>query len=163
LRNLPNLDVFPQNAWARLSSEHVAVFVYGAELGSAPRLCLRVASLIGDEVPHPTVECIPDSDSLLKTRIVDIVGLRVENIDQIFIIDGECNPARHAELMPRRQVFSFLIEDLDSSIGPIANEEAAPFVHIDAVGSAEFSRRVSGLSPSLDELPVFRELDHAVV
>src|SRR5204863_2396045 len=128
----------------------------GAELRSAARLCAWIAALIQDEVPHPASQRVSDSDALLEARIIDIVRFRVEDVDQVFIIGREGNTARHSELVPCGDVLSVLVEDLDPGIAPIACEQAASLVHGDAVHRAEFTRRIPGLSPGLDELSVFR-------
>src|SRR6516225_9505872 len=75
LEKLPNLDVFPQNPRAWFSREHVAEFVYSAELWAATRSHARVTPLIQNEVLHPTVSSVSDSDPLLKAWIVNIVRL----------------------------------------------------------------------------------------
>src|SRR5262245_22313073 len=155
---LPDLDVFPQNARPGFACEHVAELVDRAELRPASSSRTRIAALIEDEMPHPAVERVPDPDPLLKTRIVDVVRLRVEDIDQVFIIDREGDPARHPELVPPRQIGPILIEDLDPRIRPVAHEQPAPLVHGNAVRDPELARTVSGLSPGLDELPILRIL-----
>src|SRR5262245_61118426 len=72
---LPDLHVFSQHARTRFAAEHIAVFVDGAKLRAAPRRRGRVTTLIQDEVLHPAAQGISDPDSLLKARIVDVVGL----------------------------------------------------------------------------------------
>src|SRR5258708_755247 len=115
-RRLPDLDVFSQHARPGLSGEHVAEFVDRTELRPATGSRARVAALIQYEVLHPTVQRVPDPDPLLKAWIFDIVRLRVENVDQVFIIDRERDPARHPELVPPGQIRPILIEDLNPGI-----------------------------------------------
>src|SRR6266576_6475171 len=73
---LSDLDVFPQNARAGFSREHVAEFIHGAELGAAACGRARVAARIQDEIFHPAVGGVSDPDSLLESRIVHVVRLR---------------------------------------------------------------------------------------
>src|SRR4029450_8982784 len=75
--------------------------------------------------------------------------------------EGEA--ARHPELVPGREMFPVLVEDLESCVGAIADKHATSFVHADAVHRPEFAWRVSGFSPRFDELPVFRVLDDTVI
>src|SRR6185369_9493274 len=89
LRELPDFDVFPQDPWTGLPTEHAAVAIYRHELGPAPRFCVRVSPLIENEVLHPAGFGVADSDPLLPTRIVHAVGLRVRHIDLILVIEGD--------------------------------------------------------------------------
>ena len=91
---LSHLNVFPQNPWAGFSCEHIPKFINGAIFRTATRLRTGIATLIQNEVPHPTAEGVADPDPLFKTRIVDVVRLGIENIDQIFIVYRKRNPAR---------------------------------------------------------------------
>src|SRR5437867_2964861 len=157
LLNLPHFDVFAQNPWTRFSAKHVAEFIHSTEFRTAARLRPRVAALVENEVLDPAVQRIADPDTLLKTRIVDIVRLRVEDIDEVIVIDGEGDTARHPKLVPRRQILPFLVEDLDPRIGPVADKQPSSFVHGNAMHwRAELARAVSGFSPGLDELSVLR-------
>src|SRR5216684_2113873 len=160
---LPHLDVFAQNARPGFSSKNAAEFIHGAELGAAAGCGARIAPLIENEISHPAVKSVADPDSLLESRIVHIVRLRVEDIDEVFVADGKRYTAWHSELVPSRQVFAFLIEDLYAGIGSIAHEQAASLVHGDAMRRPELTRRVSGLPPGFDEFPVLRVLHDAVV
>src|SRR5262249_20900660 len=141
----------------------VAESVYGAEFRAAAGGGTRIATLIQDEIFHPAMEGIADPDSLLETRIVHVVGFRVEHIDQVFVVNRKCYSAGHSELVPGRQVLPFLIEDLNTGIGSIAYEQPPSFVHGDAMRGAELARRVSGLPPCLDKLSVLRVFDDAVI
>src|SRR5580765_1007089 len=111
LRELPDFDVFPQDPWTWLPSEHAAVAIHRHELGSAARFRIRVTTLIENEVLHPAGFGVPDSDPLFPTWIVHAVRLRVGHVDLVLIVEGD--PARRPELHPRRQMLSFLIEELD--------------------------------------------------
>src|SRR6266853_975950 len=101
--------------------------------GAAARRRARVAALIQNEILDPAAQCIADPDALLESWIVHIVRLRVEDIDEVFVIDRKRYSAWHSELVPRRQVFAVLIEDLYAGIGSVAQEQAAAFVHGDAM------------------------------
>src|SRR6266446_3894168 len=160
---LPHLDVFAQNARPGLASKNVAEFIDGAELGAAASCGARIAALVQNEISHPAAEGVTDPDSLLESRIVHIVRLRVEDIDEVFVVDGKRYSAWHSELVPSRHVFAFLIEDLDARIGSIAHEQAASLVHGDAMRRPELARRISGLPPGFDELSVLCVLHDAVV
>ena len=160
---LSNLNVFAQNPGAWFSGKHIPVFVDSAELRPATGCRSGITALVQNEIPHPTIQGVADSDSLLKTRIVDIVGLGVEHVDQVFIIDREGHPTRHPKLMPLSQKLPFLVEDLNPGVGSIAHEHTAPFVHIDAVRRTELAGRVSGRSPSLNELSILRVLHDAII
>lgn len=143
----PDLDVFSQNARPGFSGENVAEFVDRAELRATSSSRPRVTTLVEDEVSHPAVERVADPDPLLKTWIVDIVRLRVEHIDQVFVIDRKRDPARHPELMPSRQEFPILIEYLDPAVRAIADEQPVPLVHGDAVRDPELAREHIRFSP----------------
>src|SRR5258708_22424814 len=130
---LPDLDVFAQNARPGFSSKNVAKFIHGAELGAAACCGARITALIQNEIFNPAVEGVADPDSLLESWIVHIVRLRIEDIDEVFVVDGKRYSAWHSELVPSRQVFAFLIEDLYAGIGSIAHEQAASFVYGDAM------------------------------
>src|SRR5262249_22017725 len=135
-----------------------------AELGPASGSRLRVAALIENKVLHPTIEGISDSDALLEPWVVDIVRLRIEDIYKVFVTYGKGDPTWHSELMPCREVLAVLIDNLYSSIRPIAHEDSASLVHRDAVyRRTKLAWRVSGFSPGLDELAILRVLHDAVV
>ena len=70
----PYFNVSSQDTGPRFSGEYIAEFVDSTELGSATGLCIGIASLVQDEVPHPTSESITDSNALFETGIVDVVG-----------------------------------------------------------------------------------------
>ena len=65
-RQLPDLDIFPQNARSGFSGEDVAEFVHSPKLGAAARRSARIAALVQDEMSHPAVESIADPDALLE-------------------------------------------------------------------------------------------------
>src|SRR5262245_60498264 len=109
---LPDLDVFPQHARPGFPGEYVAEFIHRAELGAAARRRARVTALIQNEILHPAAQRVADPDSLLESRIVHIVGFGVEHIDEVFVVDRKRYSAWHSELVPGRQVFPVLIEDL---------------------------------------------------
>src|SRR5262249_11539451 len=96
-----------------------------------------MAALIQNEISHPAAKAVDDQASLLESWIVHIVRLRIEDIDEVFVVDGKRYSAWHSELVPSRQVFAFLIEDLDAGIGSIAHEQAASLVHGDAMRRPE--------------------------
>src|SRR5207253_1758672 len=95
---LSYLDVFPEDSRAWFPREYVAVLIHGAELCSTPGLCVRITTLVKDEISHPTSQGVSDPYPLLKARVVDIIRLRVEHINQIFVIYREGDAARHPEL-----------------------------------------------------------------
>src|SRR5215468_9228341 len=99
---LAHLHVLTQHSWPRFSGEYIPVFIHRAELRPASGSRLRVAALVENKVLDPTIESVSDSDPLLEPRVVDIVRLRVEHINKVFVIYGEGDPTRHSELMPGR-------------------------------------------------------------
>ena len=132
-KRLPHLHIFPEDVGTWFSAEDIPIFVDRAKLGAASGLSARVAALIEDEVFHPAAHRVADADSRLETGIVDVVRLGVEHIDEVFVIDGKRDSTRHAELMPLRDKFSVLIENLDSGVAAIAHEDPPSFVHLDAM------------------------------
>src|SRR5215831_21331459 len=99
---LPDLHVFAQNARPGFSGEHVAELIHGAELGAAARRGARVAALVQNEILDPAVEGVADSDALLESRIVHVVRLGVEDVDEVFVVYRKCYSAWHTELVPGR-------------------------------------------------------------
>ena len=51
-----------------------------------------------------------------------VVRLRVEDVDEILVVDGERDPARIAELVPLRDERAGLIEDLNPGVTAIGDE-----------------------------------------
>ena len=78
-------------------------------------------------------ERVTDTDAGLEAGILDIVRFGVEDINKVVIVYGERHSAGHPELVPLRDELSLLIENLNSSIASIANEQTASLIHIDAM------------------------------
>src|SRR6266566_3006310 len=115
-------------------------------LSIGPVSTAGVASVVMVRAACLSSRCrLADPDSLLESRIVHVVGFGVEHVDEVFVVDRKRYSAWHSELVPGRQVFPVLIEDLYAGIGSIAHKQTAAFVHGNAMRRPELARCVSGL------------------
>src|SRR5262249_26645974 len=76
-------------------------------------------------------------------------------VDVVVLIDKD--PAGPAELLPLREEFSILVENLDTVVGAIAYEDPSFRIHGDSVWSIKLAGAGSFLSPGLDEGSIFGE------
>ena len=107
---------------------------------------LRAETCSGDEVPDLSRAGTPDPQSLPPAGIVVVVGLGIDGIENVIVIDEE--PTDPAELVPGVEVRPLLIEDLDPAIAPVGHEQASLRVHGEGVGGPELAIPVSELGQS---------------
>src|SRR5260370_6944902 len=91
----------------------------------------------------------------------DRFRFRVGHVNDVVLVDG--NSARPAELLPLRDVVSFLVEDLDPIVIAIPDEQPSFRIEGQAMRYVELPWAGSLLSPHLDEFSILRELNDAVV
>src|SRR2546426_4026073 len=82
----------------------------------------------------------------------------VGDIEDVVPVDEY--PARPAELLPRFEKFSVLVEDLDAVVPPITNKESAARIHGQRMRRLEVAGSGPLLPPRLDERALLRELHH---
>jgi hypothetical protein len=66
--------------------------------------------------------------------------------------------AGHAELRPPREVLTVLIEDHDSLVAPIGDEDPPAGVHRNRAQSTQLARPGAGFAEGLDEFSSFENL-----
>src|SRR3954468_1205817 len=115
----------------------------------------RYASVAG----AADADAFPGSGQLVRAGVG--ARLRVGDVDRVVLRDGDA--ARPPELAPFGQEASFLIENLDTVVLPIADEQPALRVHGDGVWLADLARARAFVAPFLQERAVPVELDHPVV
>src|SRR5262245_59775630 len=100
-------------------SVDVAFGVHTHAFSAAVILCRGLA--VFDEILHRSVLCTPDADAFLPARLVRAPGLRVGHINRVVACDGD--PAGSRKLLPCFEILSVLIEDLNSVVATITDEE----------------------------------------
>src|SRR3977135_1156978 len=90
-------------------------------------------------------------------------GLRlgIGHVNDVVLVDR--NSARPAELLPLRDIVSFLVEDLDPIVIAIPDEQPSFRIEGQAMRYVDLPRPGSLLSPHLDNFPILRELPNAFV
>jgi len=73
------------------------------------------------------------------------------------------NPGNVGHGKKRDEQFSILIEELNSAVPPVGNEQATARIHCQRVRRFELARPRSLLAPRFDELPILREFHDAGV
>src|SRR5208282_349363 len=137
------------------AAEHVAVLVGSHTLR---HFCFWVRQ--SDKGGHLAVLDAADADTLPKRRVDFFTRLRVGDIDDVV---ADIDTARPAELLPFRQEFSILVENLDSAVGSVGDKQTAGGIHGETVGHVEFALCRSMVAPRFDEFAVLREFDDTVV
>src|SRR5262249_45777212 len=121
----------------------------------------RFLDRIRNEIPERSIFGTADANTALPAVVTagDGLGLRIRDVDHVILVD--INTARPAELFPLFDEVPVLIEDLDTVVVTIADEQSSSRIHCQRMRLVEFTSRRSELAPSLDQLTVFRELQHA--
>src|SRR4029077_9933151 len=100
---------------------------------------------------------IADPQAPLEAGILRRIGFGIGDVDDVVAVDEDA--ARPAELLPFRDEFPILVEDLDAIVGAVADEQPAARIHGKPVEHIELARARPLLALSLDEGAVLRELD----
>src|SRR5215510_15060361 len=158
------LDVAHQLARIDFGAVDVPSRVGGDALGGAagPRPAPLLHRLgIWNERRDLAVLGAADAQTALEAGVLGVVGLGIGDIDGVVLVDEDA--ARPTELLPFREEFSVLVEDLDTAVGAVADEQPSARIHGERVRHVEFARPGTLLAPGLDELAVLVELDDAGV
>src|SRR5579863_4643528 len=129
---------------ADLAAEHIPLrvgcdaFTHGA-VSSHARWAL--GHVLGNEEPHLAGLCAAYAEALSPARIVVVVGLRIDGVQNVLSVDVK--PADAAELIPGVEVLTFLIEDLDAAVTAVGCKEAAARIHGERVRTAKFARSIT--------------------
>src|SRR5262249_49491335 len=117
------LHVPLQRARADFGAVYVAAGVGSDAFGGARGWGLL--DRIGDEGLHGAVLGAADADAALPAVVIagDGFGFGIRDVDDVILID--VNSARPAELLPLVDEFPVLVEDLNSIVVPVADEEPA--------------------------------------
>src|SRR6476646_10919373 len=85
----------------------------------------RILVRIRNERPNRSVSCAADADAALPPRSILRYrsGLGIRDVNVVAGVD--INPARAAELIPRVEEFAVLVENLDSIVSTISDEQPA--------------------------------------
>src|SRR6185436_4565905 len=106
-----------------------------------------------DGAAHDAVSGAAEADPGLVLDVGDIDG----------VVGGDQQTARPAELRPLLEVAAVLIENLQTLVAAVGDEDAAAAVDRDGVRHAEFTRPGPLLAPGLDEAPILRKFHDAIV
>src|SRR4029453_12855473 len=114
---------------------------------------------IGNERNDLSVLDVADANPSLPARMVpgNRTRLGIRHIDVVALVDE--NAARPTEVGPLIEVVAVLIENLNPVVVAIADEQSAFGIECQAVRLIELGIPATGLSPSLDQLAVLRELE----
>ena len=118
------LDVFLQILRADFGAINISLAIHRdafRSAGAALRIWVR------DESRYLTVARTSDSDAAMTAGIVAVRALfvirfRISDVEHIVFVDGQS--ARAAELFPRRDELTFLVENLDAVVAAIGDEIA---------------------------------------
>src|SRR5262249_36391135 len=105
-------------------------------------------------------DALLDAGQLVRAGVAAL-RLRVGHVHRV--VGGDEDAARPPELPPLIEETAVLIEDLDAIVLPVPGKPPPPRVHGNRGRLAQLPAARALLSPLLDELPILRELDHAVV
>src|SRR5688572_5423693 len=108
-----------------------------------------LGNVLRHEIPHVAGLGVADAKALPPARVVVLVRLRVDRVQDVVAVDVE--PADAAELVPGEEMFSFLVEDLDAAIAAIGDEQPPLRVHGQRMRTAEFAVPVAPRAKALDE------------
>ena len=101
-----------------------------------------------------------DADALPERRVHLFTRLRVGHVNYVI---ADIHAARATELLPFRQKFSILIENLDAVVRPVGDEQASGRVHGETMGYIEFALSRTMVAPGFDEFSVLRVFDDTIV
>src|SRR5262245_1635098 len=120
-------------------------------------LFVRLRSDSGNQGLHRPIFSAADPDAPFEAGVPLRIRLRIAHIDYVVAVNKDS--ARPTELLPLREKFAFLVEDLDAAVAAVADKH--PPCGIDR-NSVKFSELPWGRplpSPRLDKLAVLRKLD----
>src|SRR5262245_58302820 len=83
-------------------------------------LFVRLRSNSGNQGLHRPVFSAADPNAPFEARIALRIRLRIAHIDYVVTVNKDS--ARPAELLPLREKFAFLVEDLDAAVAAVADE-----------------------------------------
>src|SRR5262249_5601814 len=122
-------------------------------LGSA-----RARSLfyrIGNECCNDAVANPPDPNATLPAVMIlgYRLGFRIGHVDDVVLVDEDT--ARPAELEPLIHVVALLIENLDTIVVAVTEEQPPARIHCDGVRNVDLAKLAAFLSQCFTDLPVF--------
>src|SRR5262245_23520947 len=83
------------------------------------------------------------------------LGFRIGHVDDVVLVDEDT--ARPAELEPLVHVVALLIENLDTIVVAVTEEQPPTRIHCDGVRNVDLAKLAAFLPPGLDEGAVFRK------
>src|SRR5262244_554401 len=120
-------------------------------------LFVRLRSSARNQGLHRPVFSTADSDAPFESGIALRVRLGIGDINSVVSINED--PARTAELLPLREKFAFLVEDLDAAVAAVADIYPPWGIDRNSVKFSELSWGRPFSSPRLDKLAVLRKFD----
>src|SRR5215471_15690925 len=114
-----------------------------------------------NERRDPAVLGAADADAVLEAGIGFLVRLIVRHVDDVVLVDRDI--ARPAELLPFGDELSVRIEDLDTAVAAVGDENPPLGIHGDAVQLVELALPLAVLAPGRELLAGLVELDDAVI
>src|SRR5262245_43226412 len=134
MRYLP-LHVFGQSSYCNLRAIHVTGGIHSHAFSCSSLGTCRL--MTGNKEADFAVLRASNPHAFLPTRMAGGAGFRVDRIQRVVFVD--VNPADAAELLPLRQKFSILVEDLEAHIPAIGNKQAPSRIERESMWCAEFA------------------------
>src|SRR5262249_18045802 len=118
---------------------------------------------IGNECCNDAVANPPDPNATLPAVMIlgYRLGFRIGHVDDVVLVDEDT--AGPAELEPLVHVVALLIENLDTIVVAVTEEQPPARIHCDGVRNVDLAKLAAFLSPGLDEDAVFRKFHDACV
>src|ERR1051326_9273583 len=151
-------DVALQRSRADFCTVDIALGICSHAFGCARTR--RFLYRIGNEILDRSILRAADSNATLPAVVILRNGFRfgIGGIEHIVFIDEET--AWPAELFPLLQELPILVEDFDSIVVPVTDEQPAFRIHRKRVRLIEVAGSSTKLAPGFDELSVFRDFQH---
>src|SRR5262249_48140593 len=112
----------------------------------------------GNEPRDVAISGAANPDALLDAGIVLLVRLRVRHVNEVFLVNIDATGS--AKLLPLRNKSSILVENLNTVVGPISNEQPPIGVHCKPMGYVELAGGRPFGSPLLGKAPTAVEFNN---
>src|SRR5262249_37683522 len=118
---------------------------------------------IGNECCNDAVANPPDPNATLPAVMIlgYRLGFRIGHVDDVVLVDEDT--ARPAELEPLIHVVALLIENLDTIVVAVTEEQPPARIHCVGVRNVDLAKLAAFLSRGFDEDAVFRKFHDACV
>src|ERR1700674_4275135 len=155
----------------KIRAVYIALGIRGDAFRQARTAGVRIRTRIGNEILDRTIAGAPNSNASLGAQVIGITGLwqcilsgvgpaiprfRVGDIDYVVLVD--VHAARPAKLEPLGDELAVLVEDLDSVVLAVADEQPAAGIEGERVDHVEFTWAHAFCAPRLDEFSVLVQL-----